>query len=40
MKRYEDALDPPVCCWVGSPFLSGDADPLGDKTAAVWCPTR
>lgn len=40
MKRDEDALDPLVCCWVVSAFLSGDADPLGDKTAAVWCPNR
>ena len=40
LKRYEDSLDALICCWVGSVFIAGDAFPLGDETAAIWCPGR
>jgi predicted RNase H-like nuclease len=40
LKRYEDALDALVCCWVGVRYMSGNAVPFGDETAAIWCPTR
>lgn len=40
LKRYEDAIDALVCCWVGSRFAEGDAYPLGDDTAAIWLPGR
>ena len=38
LKPIEDALDALVCCWVGGAYLAGSACPLGDETAAVWCP--
>ena len=38
LKPVEDALDALVCCWVGRAYLAGTAYPLGDETAAVWCP--
>lgn len=38
LKRYEDALDALVCAWVGVEYLKGRAIPLGDPTAAIWCP--
>jgi predicted RNase H-like nuclease len=38
LKPFEDALDALVCCWVGGAYLAGTAYPLGDTTAAVWCP--
>lgn len=38
LKRHEDALDALVCAWVGTEFLAGAAVPLGDATAAIWCP--
>ena len=38
LKPIEDALDALVCCWVGGAYLAGTAYPLGDETAAVWCP--
>ncbi len=38
LKRYEDALDALICAWVGVQFLKGKTVPLGDSTAAVWCP--
>lgn len=38
LKPLEDALDALVCCWVGCKYLAGAAYPLGDDTAAVWCP--
>jgi predicted RNase H-like nuclease len=38
LKRYEDAIDALVCCWVGSQYLDGLAVALGDETAAIWCP--
>ena len=38
LKPFEDALDALVCCWVGCEYLAGTAYPLGDDTAAVWCP--
>lgn len=38
LKPVEDALDALVCCWVGGAYLAGTAYPLGDETAAVWCP--
>src|SRR6201999_3788264 len=40
LKRYEDALDALVCCWVGMRYLDGAAHPFGDETAAIWCPTE
>ncbi|HEY3572093.1 MAG TPA: DUF429 domain-containing protein, partial [Thermoanaerobaculia bacterium] len=39
LKRYEDALDALVCAWVGVEYLQLRAVPLGDKTAAIWCPS-
>jgi predicted RNase H-like nuclease len=38
LKRYEDALDALICCWVGTLYAEGKARPLGDDTAAIWCP--
>lgn len=38
LKPFEDALDALVCCWVGTQYLAGAAHPLGDDSAAVWCP--
>jgi predicted RNase H-like nuclease len=38
LKRYEDALDALVCAWVGVKHLEGKTEPLGDDTAAIWCP--
>ncbi|HEX9736150.1 MAG TPA: DUF429 domain-containing protein [Thermoanaerobaculia bacterium] len=38
LKRYEDALDALVCAWVGVEYLRGRTVPLGDETAAIWCP--
>ena len=38
LKRYEDALDALVCAWVGTLFVADEAVPLGNETAAVWCP--
>lgn len=38
LKRYEDALDALVCCWVGACYAEGQAYPLGDDSAAVWMP--
>jgi len=37
-KRYEDALDALVCTWVGVEHLEVNTVPLGDETAAIWCP--
>ena len=38
MKPYEDAIDAMVCAWVAIEFLTGNARPLGDDTAAIWIP--
>jgi predicted RNase H-like nuclease len=38
LKPLEDAIDALVCCWVGCEYLAGRCHPLGDETAAVWCP--
>jgi predicted RNase H-like nuclease len=38
LKRFEDALDALVCAWVGAEHLAGRTVPLGDDTAATWCP--
>lgn len=38
LKRFEDALDALVCAWVGLIWLKQEAVPLGDETAAIWCP--
>lgn len=38
LKPLEDAIDAMVCCWVGCEYLAGRCHPLGDETAAVWCP--
>ncbi len=38
LKKYEDALDALICAWVGVEFLGGRVIPLGDDTAAIWCP--
>ena len=38
LKPYEDALDSLICAWVGIEYLNGRAVPLGDDTAAIWCP--
>jgi predicted RNase H-like nuclease len=39
LKRYEDALDAVVCCWVGMEYIGRSARPHGDGLAAIWCPT-
>ncbi|MCB1416911.1 MAG: DUF429 domain-containing protein, partial [Nitratireductor sp.] len=38
LKKYEDALDALICAWVGVEYLAGKTVPLGDRTAAIWCP--
>lgn len=38
LKKYEDALDALICAWVDVEFVEGRAIPLGDDTAAIWCP--
>ncbi|RVU47656.1 DUF429 domain-containing protein [Rubrivivax rivuli] len=38
LKPFEDAIDALVCCWVGCEYLAGRCYPLGDETAAIWCP--
>ena len=38
LKPLEDAIDALVCCWVGVEYLAGRCQPLGDDTAAIWCP--
>jgi predicted RNase H-like nuclease len=38
LKRYEDVLDALVCPWVGVLFVGSETMPLGDETAAIWCP--
>ena len=40
LKRYEDAIDALICCWVGTLYAKGNAKPLGDDTEAIWCPLR
>ena len=39
LKKVEDALDALICAWVGVEYLAGKTVPLGDRTAAIWCPT-
>lgn len=38
LKPLEDAIDALVCCWVGVEYLARRCQPLGDDTAAIWCP--
>lgn len=38
LKPVEDAIDAIVCAWVGHKFKTGQADSLGDETAAIWTP--
>jgi predicted RNase H-like nuclease len=38
LKRYEDALDALVCCWVGTRYFDDRAEPFGDNHSAIWCP--
>jgi len=38
LKRYEDALDAVICCWVGVEYARGSVTALGDDTCAIWCP--
>ena len=38
LKPIEDALDAIVCAWVGHRFKIGQAESLGDETAAIWTP--
>ena len=38
LKKFEDVLDGLVCAWVGAEYLAGRTVPLGDQTAAIWCP--
>ncbi|MCZ2115919.1 MAG: DUF429 domain-containing protein [Anaerolineae bacterium] len=38
LKKVEDALDALICAWVGIEYLAGRTVPLGDRTAAIWCP--
>jgi len=38
LKKVEDALDALICAWVGVEYLAGRTVPLGDDSAAIWCP--
>lgn len=38
LKRYEDALDALLCCWVGMQYVKGQCFPYGDEGAAIWVP--
>jgi predicted RNase H-like nuclease len=38
LKRYEDALDALICCWVGMRYANKRATPYGDTDAAIWIP--
>lgn len=38
LKKVEDALDALICAWVGAEYLAGRTVPLGDNSAAIWCP--
>jgi predicted RNase H-like nuclease len=38
LKGYEDALDGIVCAWTGALYLEGGVVPMGDESAAIWCP--
>ncbi len=38
LKRFEDALDALVCCWMGIRFLEGKARCLGDAESGIWVP--
>ncbi len=38
LKTYEDTLDAVISAWVGWLYLQGEAVPLGDEHAAIWCP--
>jgi predicted RNase H-like nuclease len=38
LKRYEDALDAIVCCWVGVRYLARSAKAFGGDRDAIWCP--
>ena len=38
LKPLEDAIDALVCFWAGCECPAGRCHPLGDETAAVWCP--
>lgn len=38
LKRFEDALDSLICCWVGALYSTGGAIGLGDSSSAIWCP--
>lgn len=40
LKPWEDALDALICAWVGMEHLQGRTRGLGDRTAAIWCPTE
>ena len=39
LKALEDGLDALVCALVGRAYLDGNAEALGDETAAIWVPT-
>ena len=38
LKKYENALDALISGWVAMQYLSGNAEPFGDSTAAIWVP--
>jgi predicted RNase H-like nuclease len=38
LKPLEDCLDALICAWVGMENLQGRTRPLGDVSAAIWCP--
>lgn len=38
LKRYEDALDAVVCCWVGIRYLARGARAFGGDRDTIWCP--
>jgi predicted RNase H-like nuclease len=38
LKRFEDALDAVVCCWVGTRYHANGARAFGSERDAIWCP--
>ena len=40
LKAYEDKHDAVVCAAVAIAALDGEAEPLGDESAAIWVPER
>lgn len=38
LKKVEDALDALICAWVGVEYFTSRTVPLGNRSAAIWCP--